>query len=334
MSPFEFSLNAVSPIILMVAFGYFLKKINLIDEKFAKMANKLVFRAFLPVMLFMNVYKIESAENIGFLYIAYTLGSLFFVFLITIPLVSSITLQGSRRGALLQGIFRSNYALIGVPLASALCGAAGGATASVLAAALIPFYNVLAVISLTVFRGNSGAERVGVSRYIKKILLGIVGNPLIIAIASGVFVLLLRKLSVSVGVYFRLSDIAPIYSVLNSIASLATPLALIVLGAQFEFSVVGGMLREIIFATFMKTLAVPALLLALAYLVLGDSFSGAHFAAMIAAFATPVAVSSVPMAQEMGADAELAGQLVVWTTLVSTVSIFGFTFIFKLLGVF
>jgi amino acid permease len=44
---------------------------------------------------------------------------------------------------------------------------------------------------------------------------------------------------------------------------------------------------------------------------------------MIALYASPVAVSSVVMVQNLGGDEEVAGQLVVWTTLFSSVTIFG-----------
>ena len=63
-------------------------------------------------------------------------------------------------------------------------------------------------------------------------------------------------------------------------------------------------------------------------------FNAAHFAAFVGVFATPVAVSSVPMAQEMGADSNLAGQLVVWTTLISSVTVFLCTYLLRVIGVF
>ena len=78
----------------------------------------------------------------------------------------------------------------------------------------------------------------------------------------------------------------------------------------------------------------PVLGVGVAYLFFGDRFGGAHFAAFVALFATPVAVSSLPMAQEMGNDAELAGQYVVWTTLVSALSIFLASLWLKQVGIF
>jgi predicted permease len=136
------------------------------------------------------------------------------------------------------------------------------------------------------------------------------------------------------GISFRLSDIEPLYKALTYLSNLATPLALLALGAQFEFSAVAALRREIVFGTLMRTVAVPLLAIGLAALLFADRFGGAHFAAFIAMFATPVSISSVPMAQEMKADATLAGQLVVWSTLTSALTIFLFSFFLRLGGIF
>ena len=326
MASLIFAINAVAPIILMVAIGYFLKKIGFMNESFAKMANKLMFRIFLPAMLFLNVYKIESFEGMEFGYMLYAVAVLIVVFLVSIPLVIVISKKQERRGAMLQATFRSNFALIGFPLAQSLYGEAGGTVATLLSAVVIPTFNIFAVIALSVFRKSD--ERPSVS----SIALGIVKNPLILGVLSGVAVLGVRALFVKFGISFRLTDIGPVYSTLNYLSSLATPLALLVLGAQFEFGAVSDMKKEILFGTLMRTLIVPVFALAGAYIFFGDYFKGEHFAAFIALFSTPVAVSSVPMAQEMDSDAILAGQLVVWTTIASAFSVFGATYILRLIG--
>jgi predicted permease len=122
--------------------------------------------------------------------------------------------------------------------------------------------------------------------------------------------------------------------VLEYLARLAIPLALLVLGAQFEFSAVASLKREIIWGVVIRTVIVPTLVIGVAYVVFGNRFGAAQFATLVAAFATPVAVPSVPMVQEMGGDVTLAGQLVVWSTLVSAVTIFLVTFLLRLGGAF
>lgn len=328
MESFIFALNAVAPIILMVATGYILKKTGMIKKELAKPLNKLVFHVFLPAMLFLNVYKIENLGGMDFGYILYVAVVVLAVFIVSVPAVMLVTPKNERRGALLQASFRSNYALIGIPLAESLFGEEGVAVATLLSAVIIPVFNVLAVASLSVFR------RSGEKPDIREILLEILKNPLIRSIAAGVLVLGIRALLVRYDIGFRLTDLKPVYKVIEYLSSMATPLALLVLGVQFEFSAVASLRREIFYGTLVRTLIVPLLGIGIAYLFLRDSFTGAHFAAFVAVFATPVAVSSVPMAQEMESDVILAGQLVVWTTLFSAATVFLASFLLRMAGIF
>ena len=321
MDSLIFALNAVLPIVLTVALGYILKRIGFMNESFAKMANKLCFRVFLPSMLFLNVYKIETVNSIEPGYIIYTVIAVLVLFFVSFPIVGVATKNRNRRGVLCQAAFRSNYALIGIPLAESLFGEEGVAAASVLSAVVIVMFNILAVICLSVYREGKPS--------FKKIILDILKNPLIISIVLGITVLLIRPCT-----DFRISNIAPVYKVLGNIASLATPMALLVLGAQFEFSTVKELRREIIWGVMMRCLMVPVLGLGGAYLFFKSEFTGAHFAALTAVFTTPLAVSSVAMAQEMDGDVKLAGQLVIWTTLLSALTTFVASFLLKTAGIF
>ncbi|MBQ7300153.1 MAG: AEC family transporter [Clostridia bacterium] len=328
MESFIFAINAVLPIILTVALGYILKKIGFMDKTFVKMANKLVFRVFLPCMLFLNVYKIASLGDIDLGYVAYAVLMGVFIFVVGLPVVMLLTKEPGRRGVLWQSIYRSNYALIGIPLAQSLFGDEGAMVASLLSAFVVPSFNIFAVISLSTFRSDGGKPNLrGTLDEIRK-------NPLIAGILAGVLALGIRALFVRAGIGFRLSDIKPLFRVLEYMSGMATPMALLCLGGQFEFSAVRELRREILFGVLMRTVIVPVLGLGTAYLFFRDVFGGAQFAAFVAVFATPVAVSSVPMAQEMDGDVTLAGQLVVWTTLISAFSVFMVSFLLKAAGVF
>ena len=328
MESLLFAINAVAPIIMTVAIGYILKKMGLMNGGFAKAANKLVFHLFLPCMLFLNIYKINAIGDIGLGYAVYAVAALLVVFALSVFAVLLVTKKTERRGALWQASFRSNYALIGIPLAQSLFGDNGAMIATLLSAFVVPLINMLAVISLSVFRRDGGKTS------IKGILIGIAKNPLIQSIAIGIVALGVRALFVKGGIDFRLSDIKPIYTVLEYMSRVATPMALLCLGAQFEFSAVSALRREIVFGTLMRTVIVPAFGIGTAFLFFRESFGGAHFAAFVAVFATPVSISSVPMTQEMDGDVTLAGQLVVWTTLASAFSVFLVSFLLKLAGVF
>ena len=321
MDSLIFAANAVLPIVVTVALGYILKKIGFMNESFARMANKLCFRVFLPCMLFLNVYKIADIGSIETGYILYTVAVVLVLFFAAFPIVTVATKKRECRGVLCQAAFRSNYALIGIPLAESLFGQSGVAAASVLSAVVIVLFNILAVICLSVYREGKPS--------FKKIILDILKNPLIIGIVLGIAVLFVRPL-----VSFRISDITPVYKVLGYMSNLATPMALLVLGAQFEFSTVKELRREIIWGVGMRCIMVPVFGLGTAYLFFKGEFTGAHFAALTAVFTTPLAVSSVAMAQEMDGDVKLAGQLVIWTTLMSAFTTFIASFLLKSAGIF
>ncbi len=328
MDALLFAINAVMPIIIMVALGYMLKRTGFINEQFSLTANKLVFRVCLPCALFLGVYRIQAAADISLGFVLYAVLAEAAVVLISLPCIIAMCRRRERRGVLLQAAFRSNFALLGLPLAGALAGEGGVAGASLLSVVYIPMINILSVIVLSVY-GNTKK-----SPSPKSIIAEILKNPLIRGVLAGVGVLCVRALLEMHSVGFRLSDISVVYKTIETLSSMATPMALLVLGARFEFSAVSELKREIILGTFLRTVFAPLFGIGIAFLFFRDSFTGAHFAAFVCAFATPVAVASVPMSQEMGGDFRLAGQLVVWTTLVSSLTLFLLSYLLRSAGVF
>lgn len=325
MDSFIFAVNAVMPIVLMVAAGYIIKRLGIVDEKVAKSVNKIVFRLLLPCTLFLNVYKINDIASIAPGYIIFSVVASIIVFFGAALSSKLVSNDRPQRAVLVQASFRSNYALVGIPLATSLFGDEGGMIATVLSAFSIPIFNILAVICLTVFTDKGKLDA-------KKILLGIAKNPLILSILLGFVCLGIRAVFTHFDIGFRLSSVTPLYSAMSQLSAASTPIALLALGAQFEFSAVSALKKQIIFGSLVRTVIVPTLAFIAAYLM--GCFSGAHFAAFVALFATPVAVSSVPMTQEMGGDTTLAGQLVVWTTIISAFTIFIFSFILKSISIF
>ena len=328
MDALIFATGAVMPIILIVAVGYILKRIGFMTEQFSIMANRLVFYVFLPCMLFLGVYKIEDVGGISLGFVGYALLAELCVVLVSFAVITLRCKKRDRKGVLLQAAFRSNYALIGIPLAGALAGNEGIAVASLLSVVFVPAINVLAVIVLSVYGNGENRPSAG------KIARDIVKNPLILSVLTGVGMLGVRALLESRGIYFRLSDVSAVYDVIEYLSAMATPMALLVLGARFEFSAVSSLRRDILLGVVLRTVIAPLIGIGGAYLLFRGQFDGAHFAAFVCAFATPVAVASVPMSQEMGGDSTLAGQLVVWTTAVSSLTLFLLAFLLRLAGVF
>ncbi len=352
---FIFAANAIFPIILMIVLGYLLKRSGMLTKSFLDVGNKLTFRVLIPALLYYNVYGIGSLKEINFTFVLYGVVAVLVIFFLAIAITCAFTKDNAKRGVLIQAMFRSNYAIIGLPLASSLFGEKGAAAAGIMSAFCVPLFNVLSVVALTVFHGEktqegraadgAGNATAGKSRAphakdkidFKKILAGIIKNPLIVATLLGLVTLAIREFFVYMGIGFRLANIQFLYKSLENVKSICTPFALIVLGGRFEFSAVSKLWKEIVFGTLIRTVAVPVLGLSTAYLIrdlVVPNFGGEHFATFIGVFATPVAVASAIMAKEMDADDELAGQLVVWTSLISTVTIFIYVTVLRAVGIF
>ena len=317
--------NAVVPVVLLILLGYWLRRINFVTQDFVKTGNKLVFNLFLPAMLFLNVYDLEGFDTIAWDLVLYASVMVFALFLIGIGFAALITKQTPRRGVILQACFRSNMAIIGLSLAAALGGDAAVGAASMLAAFTVPEFNILAVLSFTVFSDDKSA---GIEK-LKGVVKKIVRNPLIIAIAAGMLALLIRELQeVLFGqvVFSIRRDLKFLYTSLGNLKSVTTPFALVVLGGQFVFStvkdyrkeIIGGVLFRIAFSPLIG-IGVAALLSSCTDIV---SFGMDAYPGMIALFGSPVAVSSAIMASQMDGDEQLATQLVVWSSVCSIFTIF------------
>lgn len=318
------ALGAVLPIVLLILLGYLLKSRGFFTEEFLFIGNKLIFRVCLPVMLFINVYEIDSFAQIQWDIVLYCAAATFLIFFLGIAMAMAVTPVPQRRGVLLQCSFRSNFAIIGLPLAASLGGETALALASLLSAAIIPLFNVLAVISLGIFSGE-GKGKTGA----KKIAANIAKNPLIIGVVLGIVCLAIREAQMMQWgrLIFSLErDLSTVFDVLKSLKAVTTPFSLLVLGGQFQFSAVKGLLKEIVTGTVWRTLVAPLIGVSGAWL-LSNYTSLLHcgaveYPALVALFGSPVAVSSAVMAREMKGDEQLATQLVVWTSTISVATIF------------
>ena len=317
--------NAVLPILLLILLGYGLKRKGFLTGDFLKVGNKLVFKICLPAMLFINVYDIDSFASIRWDVVIYCVAAILGIFILGLGTTLIGTKVPERKGVLLQCTFRSNFAIIGLPLAGALGGEEAMAIAAVVSAFTIPLFNILGVVALSVFVRNTDSEK----HRVRNILLDIVKNPLIIGVMLGLLCLALRGLQTRLfgDVVFALKgQMKFLYTALNSLKSIASPLALVVLGGQFEFSAVKGLLKEIVTGTVWRIILAPILGIGSALLL--SRYTNLltcgpnEIPAMIALFGSPVAVSSAIMAGEMKNDEQLATQLVVWTSLCSIVTIF------------
>jgi predicted permease len=257
--------------------------------------------------------------------VLYSIVMLLVIFGIGFLLAQVCTKDPRRKGVVWQCSFRSNFAIIGLPLASALGGSAGAAMSAVLSAFTIPTYNVLSIVALSTYVSQSGRKK----RTIGQFILEVLRNPLTIGVLLGLGALVIRSAQDAIfgEVVFSLKrDVEFAYDALSSLKAIASPLGLIVLGGQCEFSAVKGMKNEIITSTLCRIVIAPAIAILGAVLLSKFtpllSCSNPEYATLIALFGAPVSVSSAVVAAAMDNDEQLAAQLVVWTSLGSTFTIF------------
>jgi len=338
------SINAVLPIVLLIFIGYFLKKIKFLSDGFLSGANKVVFRFALPMMLFLNVYRVDSLDNINWNVVWFAIAGILTLFSMGLLSVFLFTKNNLQKGVVLQNVVRCNFAIIGIPLVALLTGNNPEALmiTSVLTLFVIPLTNILAIVALTIYpkgvdeEGNVIQQKINWGYTLKKIIT----NPLIIGILSGFVVVMIRPL---IGGW-TISDRFPngwtiqaglpfIYTVAAQIAAMTSPLALIVMGGAFKFASVKKLWPQIVHGTMWRVIIAPSILITLAVVFREPlGFNQTIFPAFIALFAAPVAVTSAVMAEEMGNDGELAGQLVVWNSVVAVFTIFTIVMILMSMG--
>ncbi len=310
-----FSANTVVPIFLLIMLGYVLTRIKLWDAHFLKIANDVCFKCLLPELLFYNVATADIFEVFNGKLIIYASLCACAICGILFLIVPLFVKDKKRRGVMIQGTFRSNFLLFGVPLGLSIGGDKGAVLAAVVASFYVPVINMLSVISLYAF---SDAK----NKNLKSALLGILKNPLIIGGVSGLIFSLIRNY-----IGFEIPTI--IDTTLFNIKSTATPLAFLILGGDLKF---GNMLRNIKFSMLSvlgKIVLIPAVMLTVSSLL---GFDKLEMAILVAVFATPNAVSSYAMARNYEADYDLAGDIITLGTLLSIVTMFIFITIARTLA--
>lgn len=301
------SLEIVLPLFIVMAVGYFVKRIGVITEAFARQVNGLVFRVFLPVLLCKNIYQssLDSLMNPGvFVFAAVGILAMFFILFYTVPRLEK---DRSKCGAMIQAMFRSNYAYFGIPLVQAMFPGRDTSVASLLVVIVVPIFNMLAVIDLEIFRGGKANA--------KQILKKIATNPLIIGSLSGL-VILLTGLKVPKILQTPIDDLSKV----------ATPMALFLLGASIDFSKTGAHIRQLVMSVGAKLIVFPVIAVVIAAAL---GFRNVELASVLIIFGAPTAVNSAIMAQQMGGDADLATEAVVFSTAFSAVTVFLFIFLLK-----
>ena len=312
-SNFIVAVSAVVPMFCLMAIGAFVKFQKWLTEEELNHMNRMVFRVFFCCMMFHSIYTTELATSFRPRLMLFGACGVLIIFFLLMLIIPRIEPDNKRRGVLVQAIFRSNFVLMGVPIVANIFGDENIAVSTMMIAIIVPMYNVLAVFALETFRNGKFA--------LLPIIKDIFKNPMILGGIAGATLLIL-------GVEVP----KPVLKPIGQISAATTPVALIILGASFRFGATHEHRRQLLGAVFGRLILVPAVVLSTAAYVFG--FTGIEFVTLIAIFASPCAVVSFAMAQQMGGDSELAANCVVFTSGLSCLTIFCWILLFKTLGVF
>ncbi|MCR5459558.1 MAG: AEC family transporter [Acetatifactor sp.] len=324
-----FSLNATAPIFAMMVLGYLFRKIRLIDEKAANWMNKFTFKIALPVLVFKDLACQDFAGtwNGKFVLFCFVVTS---VSIAVIALLSKLIVKDrGKRGEFIQASYRSSAALLGIAFIHNIYGDAASGMGPLMILGSVPLYNVFAVIVLmltaqpqgdAVSRISLGSKAQDHGALIKKTLLGIVTNPIIIGIAVGLLWSLIRIPQPKI-----------FQTVVTNLSALATPLGLMSMGATFEFQKAAKDVRPALVAAFIKLFALAAMFLPIA-VALG--FAGEQIVAILVMLGSATTVSCYIMAKSMGHEGTLSSSVIMLTTFGCSFSLTLWLFVLRSIGVF
>ena len=300
MSSFLISVKVVIPLLILMLLGTLLRKLGLVDEETLSKMDNIGFRVFLPTQLFYSLYRTDRNLSVYAKPLVTSLIFIGIIFVVSLVVFTLLEKDPLRRGPMIQCEIRINFTIFGMAIVTMLYGAENTGLIAVMAAIIIPITSTIAAILFEIYRGG----KVGVGR----IALNAIKNPFLIGAALGALFLLLR-----------IPLPSPIESVVKDLSNMATPFCLIVLGGSIHMDQLRGKGRSLAMAVIGKSFIIPAVFIPAAVWL---GFRGQELAALAIAMACPTAVSGFTLARQSGADGELAGQLVVVTTLCSVFTMF------------
>lgn len=312
MSNFIFSINATFPIFLTMAAGMLFRKIGLMDETFASKLNKFVFVAALPALLFEDLSQVSFSQVWDMKFVLFCFG-ITALCILALVIIAAFFVKKEDRGEFVQGSYRSSAALLGIAFIQNIYGNSGMAPLMIVAS--VPLYNVAAVLILSLM--NPKQERLD-KPALKKALKGVCTNPIIWGIL--------------VGVLWSLTGITMpvmIMKTIHNIGVLATPLGLMSIGASFEGRKALGKVKLTMVCTAIKLVGLATIGIPLAIWM---GFSNEKLVAILVMLGSATTVSSFIMAKNMGHEGTLSASVIMLTTLLSAVSLTGWLYLLKSLG--
>lgn len=314
MENFIYSINVTFPIFLVMVIGYVLKRTGMLNDNFVTVANKFNFKVTLPFMLFKELSGVDIKAVFDIRYVLFCALVSTACFWLIWGSTRLFVKDKSIRGAFVQASFRGSAAVMGLAFIQNIYGESAMGPLMIVSA--VPLYNIFSVLVLT-FESNEAAS-LNKGEKIKQALINIVKNPIIISIFAGMVVGL-------IGIDFP----TIIDKTVNSVSQMATPLALIIIGAGFEGKKALAKMKPTIAAALIKLVIQPLVFLPLAAYM---GFTGEKMIAILIMLSSPTTPSCYIMAKNMHNDEVLTASVVVTTTLLGAVTLTMWIFILKTVG--
>lgn len=314
MDNFLYSVNVTLPVFFVMLAGYLARRAGMLDDRFVSAANRFNFNVTLPVMLFRDISGVDIRAVFDLEYVLFCAIASTACFWLIWGAARLFLREQGIRGAFVQASFRSSAAVMGLAFIGNIYGTSAMGPLMIIGA--VPLYNVFSVIVLT-FEGE-GAQRENRAEKIRQACAGILRNPIILAILAGLL-----------AGFCGLRPPVIVDKTLESMAQMATPLALIAIGAGFEGRKAVAKLKPAVMASVVKLVLQPLLFVPLALLM---GFSGEELVGILIMLASPTTPSCYIMAKNMGNDGELTASVIVLTTLLAAFTLTGWIFILKTAG--
>lgn len=300
------------PIFLMMVVGYVIKKIKFIDEHSTNVINKLVFKIFLPALLFMDLAKQDFISIWDGKFIIFCVVTTLISILISSLMALAIK-NKKERGEFIQGSYRSAAATLGIAFMTNVYNNVGMVALMIIGS--VPIYNIAAVMILSLTADDNNTNKI---ELVKKTFKSVITNPIIISVIVG----LLWSV-------FRLPQPVIFVKSMTYLGNVASPLTLIALGATFEFKDVKDKLGMIIAINFNKLILFCVLFLPAAIYM---GFRDEKIVALLIMLGSATTSSSFIMSKNMGHEGSISSSTVMTTTLFSSFTLTFWLFILKTFG--
>ena len=313
-----FSLNATMPIFMMMVVGWVLKKIGFIDDKSNSVINKLVFRVFLPALLFMDLAEQNFVDIWDTGFVMFCLVTTV-ISIVIAGLLALLLKDKADRGEFIQASYRSAAATLGIAFMTNIYDNVAMVALMIIGA--VPIYNTVAVILLSLTADNAsidGHKGKLNETLVKKTLYNLVTNPIILSIIAGLLWSVLKLPQPKIFV-----------KSMTYLGNVASPLALICLGAAFELKDLKDKMWPIIWANFNKLFLFCLMFLPAAVYF---GYRDEKLVAALIMLGSATTSSSFIMAKNMGHKGIISSSAVMTTTLYSAFSLTFWLFILRSMG--